>query len=91
MFVPQEYQKPLLEPANALLPPRKVRRIFYRVQELQQCHALFQVALASRVAHWDTSQRIGDLFVASVSRPAGPLPHLLRSVRFFGSAQGVPS
>lgn len=28
---------------------------------------MFQIALASRVAEWDTSEKIGDLFVASVS------------------------
>lgn len=28
---------------------------------------MFQIALASRVAEWDHSETIGDLFVASVS------------------------
>lgn len=28
---------------------------------------MFQIALASRLAEWDSSEMIGDLFVASVS------------------------
>lgn len=40
---------------------------FYRVREILQCHFLFQIALASRVAEWDSLEMIGDVFVASVS------------------------
>lgn len=39
---------------------------FYRVREILQCHFLFQIALASRVAEWDGLEMIGDVFVASV-------------------------
>lgn len=69
-FVTQEYQKPLLEPKTSILNHRKVHQIFYRVQEIHQCHSMFQIALASRVAEWDSSEKIGDLFVASVSETA---------------------
>lgn len=65
-FVSQEYQKPLMEPPNWILKHRKVQQIFFRVQEIHQCHSMFQIALASRVAEWDHSEKIGDLFVASV-------------------------
>ncbi|KAK5862953.1 hypothetical protein PBY51_000018 [Eleginops maclovinus] len=64
----QEYQQPLLEPQNLVLNPKKVRQIFYRLQEIHQCHSMFQIALASRVAEWDHSEKIGDLFVASFSK-----------------------
>ncbi|XP_030589782.1 rho guanine nucleotide exchange factor 10-like protein [Archocentrus centrarchus] len=64
----QEYQKPLLEPQSLILNPKKVRQIFYRLQEIHQCHSMFQIALASRVAEWDQSEKIGDLFVASFSK-----------------------
>ncbi|XP_078026510.1 rho guanine nucleotide exchange factor 10-like protein isoform X2 [Epinephelus lanceolatus] len=64
----QEYQMPLLEPQNLTLNPKKVRQIFYRLQEIHQCHSMFQIALASRIAEWDHSERIGDLFVASFSK-----------------------
>uniref|UniRef100_H3CC92 Rho guanine nucleotide exchange factor 10 like n=1 Tax=Tetraodon nigroviridis TaxID=99883 RepID=H3CC92_TETNG len=64
----QEYQKPLLEPQTSILNHRKVHQIFYRVQEIHQCHSMFQIALASRVAEWDSSEKIGDLFVASFSK-----------------------
>lgn len=45
-----------------------MRRIFSRLQEIHQCHSMFQIALASRVAEWDRSETIGDLFVASFSK-----------------------
>ncbi|XP_034550666.1 rho guanine nucleotide exchange factor 10-like protein isoform X2 [Notolabrus celidotus] len=64
----QEYQKPMLEQQNWILSPKKVRQIFYRLQEIHQCHSMFQIALASRVAEWDHSEKIGDLFVASFSK-----------------------
>lgn len=63
----QDYQKPLLEAEPRILSTRKIQPIFYRVKEIQQCHAMFQIALASRVAEWDQAETIGDLFVASVS------------------------
>lgn len=63
----QDYQKPLLEAEPRILSTRKIQPIFYRVKEILQCHAMFQIALASRVAEWDQVETIGDLFVASVS------------------------
>ncbi|KAG7224341.1 hypothetical protein INR49_004648 [Caranx melampygus] len=64
----QEYQRPLLETQSWILSPKKVRQIFYRLPEIHQCHSMFQIALASRVAEWDHSETIGDLFVASFSK-----------------------
>ncbi|XP_013769504.1 rho guanine nucleotide exchange factor 10-like protein [Pundamilia nyererei] len=64
----QEYQKPLLETQSVILNPKKVRQIFHRLHEIYQCHCMFQIALASRVAEWDQSEKIGDLFVASFSK-----------------------
>uniref|UniRef100_A0A669DBP1 Rho guanine nucleotide exchange factor 10 like n=1 Tax=Oreochromis niloticus TaxID=8128 RepID=A0A669DBP1_ORENI len=68
VFVLQEYQKPLLETQTVILNPKKVRQIFHRLHEIYQCHCMFQIALASRVAEWDQSENIGDLFVASFSK-----------------------
>ncbi|XP_061688595.1 rho guanine nucleotide exchange factor 10-like protein isoform X2 [Syngnathoides biaculeatus] len=64
----QEYHRPLLEAEPRILSPRKIRPIFYRVREITHCHAMFQIALASRVAEWDSCEKIGDLFVASFSK-----------------------
>ncbi|CAL8351983.1 unnamed protein product, partial [Gadus morhua 'NCC'] len=64
----QEYHRPLLEAEPRVLSPRKIRPIFYRLREITQCHSMFQIALASRVAEWDSSEKIGDLFVASFSK-----------------------
>lgn len=65
-IISQEYQRPLLEAEPRILSRRKIRPIFFRVREITQCHCMFQIALASRVAEWDASEKIGDLFVASV-------------------------
>nr|XP_015813896.2 rho guanine nucleotide exchange factor 10-like protein isoform X3 [Nothobranchius furzeri] len=64
----QEYHRPLIEADPRILSPRKIRPIFYRVREITQCHSMFQIALTSRVAEWDSSEKIGDLFVASFSK-----------------------
>ncbi|XP_066546532.1 rho guanine nucleotide exchange factor 10-like protein isoform X2 [Amia ocellicauda] len=64
----QEYQKPLLEVEPRMLSPRKIRTVFFRLREILQCHSMFQIALASRVAEWDATEKIGDLFVASFSK-----------------------
>lgn len=64
----KDYQKPLMEAEPRVLSTRKIQPIFYRVKEILQCHAMFQIALASRVAEWDQIETIGDLFVASFSK-----------------------
>uniref|UniRef100_A0A8C1ZE94 Rho guanine nucleotide exchange factor (GEF) 10-like a n=1 Tax=Cyprinus carpio TaxID=7962 RepID=A0A8C1ZE94_CYPCA len=64
----QEYQRPLMEAEPRILSVRKIRPIFFRLREIMQCHSMFQIALASRVAEWDSCEKIGDLFVASFSK-----------------------
>ncbi|XP_017264413.1 rho guanine nucleotide exchange factor 10-like protein isoform X3 [Kryptolebias marmoratus] len=64
----QEYHKPLMEGDPRILSSRKIRPIFYRIREITQCHSMFKIALASRVAEWDSNEKIGDLFVASFSK-----------------------
>ncbi|KAK7128831.1 hypothetical protein R3I94_017160 [Phoxinus phoxinus] len=63
-----EYKKPLMEAEPRILSLRKIQPIFYRLKEILQCHSMFQIALASRVAEWDNTEKIGDLFVASFSK-----------------------
>ncbi|XP_023558386.1 rho guanine nucleotide exchange factor 10 isoform X3 [Octodon degus] len=64
----EQYEKPLSELEPRVLSERKLKAVFYRVKEIAQCHSLFQMALASRVAEWDTVETIGDVFVASFSK-----------------------
>ncbi|KAJ3613355.1 hypothetical protein NHX12_019605, partial [Muraenolepis orangiensis] len=64
----EQYEKPLSQLEPRLLSDRKLKMIFYRVREILQCHFLFQIALASRVADWDNLEMIGDVFVASFSK-----------------------
>lgn len=56
---------------------RKCQLVFFRVREILNCHSMFQIALSSRVAEWDATEKIGDLFVASVSVVStSPNPYL---------------
>ncbi|XP_043929440.1 rho guanine nucleotide exchange factor 10 isoform X2 [Protopterus annectens] len=64
----EQYEKPLSETEPKLLSERKLKVVFYQIKEILQCHSLFQIALASRVAEWDSSEMIGDVFVASFSK-----------------------
>ncbi|XP_076848042.1 rho guanine nucleotide exchange factor 10-like protein isoform X2 [Brachyhypopomus gauderio] len=64
----QDYQKPLLDAEPRILSPKKIQLIFSRVKEIVQCHVMFRIALSSRVAEWDRTETIGDLFVASFSK-----------------------
>ncbi|XP_057218947.1 rho guanine nucleotide exchange factor 10-like protein isoform X2 [Triplophysa rosa] len=63
-----EYKKPLMEAEPRILNLKKIPPIFYRLKEILQCHSMFQIALTSRVAEWDNTETIGDLFVASFSK-----------------------
>ncbi|XP_047404012.1 rho guanine nucleotide exchange factor 10-like protein isoform X1 [Sciurus carolinensis] len=64
----QDYRKPLVEVEPRVLSARKCQAVFFRVKEILHCHSMFQIALSSRVAEWDSTEKIGDLFVASFSK-----------------------
>ncbi|EPY85769.1 rho guanine nucleotide exchange factor 10-like protein [Camelus ferus] len=68
----EQYERPLSEMEPKMLSERKLRTVFYRVKEVLQCHCLFQMALASRVAEWDSVEMIGDVFVASQCQESSP-------------------
>uniref|UniRef100_A0A8C0ZTQ7 DH domain-containing protein n=1 Tax=Castor canadensis TaxID=51338 RepID=A0A8C0ZTQ7_CASCN len=61
----QDYRNPLMEMEPKALSVRKCQVVFFRVREILHCHSMFQIALSSRVAEWDSTEKIGDLFVAS--------------------------
>ncbi|XP_069335515.1 rho guanine nucleotide exchange factor 10-like protein isoform X5 [Eulemur rufifrons] len=61
----QDYRNPLMEMEPKVLSARKCQVVFFRVKEILHCHSMFQIALSSRVAEWDSTEKIGDLFVAS--------------------------
>lgn len=58
-----------MEMEPKVLSARKCQVVFFRVKEILHCHSMFQIALSSRVAEWDSTEKIGDLFVASVGVP----------------------
>ncbi|XP_070108531.1 rho guanine nucleotide exchange factor 10-like protein isoform X5 [Equus caballus] len=64
----QDYRNPLMEMEPKALSARKCQAVFFRVKEILHCHSMFQIALSSRVAEWDATEKIGDLFVASFSK-----------------------
>lgn len=64
----QDYRNPLMEMEPKALSVRKCQAVFFRVKEILHCHSMFQIALSSRVAEWDSTEKIGDLFVASFSK-----------------------
>nr|XP_048680658.1 rho guanine nucleotide exchange factor 10-like protein isoform X5 [Caretta caretta] len=64
----QDYRHPLMEMEPKALSARKCQVVFFRLKEILHCHSMFQIALFSRVAEWDTTEKIGDLFVASFSK-----------------------
>ncbi|XP_072607153.1 rho guanine nucleotide exchange factor 10-like protein isoform X4 [Vulpes vulpes] len=64
----QDYRNPLMEMEPKVLSARKCQVVFFRVKEILHCHSMFQIALSSRVAEWDSTEKIGDLFVASFSK-----------------------
>ncbi|XP_036084865.1 rho guanine nucleotide exchange factor 10 isoform X2 [Rousettus aegyptiacus] len=64
----EQYERPLSEMEPKLLSARKLQVVFQRLRAVLQCHRLFQIALASRVAEWDAVEMIGDVFVASFSK-----------------------
>ncbi|KAM7097780.1 rho guanine nucleotide exchange factor 10-like protein isoform 1-T6 [Molossus nigricans] len=64
----QDYRNPLMEMEPKVLSARKCQVVFFRVREILHCHSMFQIALSSRVAEWDSTEKIGDLFVASFSK-----------------------
>lgn len=64
----EQYERPLAEMEPRVLSDRKLKVVFHRLREVLQCHRLFQMALASRVAEWDSVEMIGDVFVASFSK-----------------------
>ncbi|XP_053431167.1 rho guanine nucleotide exchange factor 10-like protein isoform X2 [Nycticebus coucang] len=64
----QDYRNPLMEMEPKVLSARKCQVVFLRVREILHCHSMFQIALSSRVAEWDSTEKIGDLFVASFSK-----------------------
>uniref|UniRef100_W5NKY9 Rho guanine nucleotide exchange factor 10 n=1 Tax=Lepisosteus oculatus TaxID=7918 RepID=W5NKY9_LEPOC len=84
----EQYENPLSEMEPKLISDRKLKMIFYRIREILQCHSLFQIALASRVAEWDTSEMIGDVFVASFSKSM-VLDAYSEYVNHFSTAMGV--
>ncbi|MBN3310625.1 ARHGA factor, partial [Amia calva] len=84
----EQYEKPLSEMEPKLISDRKLKVIFHQIREILQCHSLFQIALASRVADWDSSEMIGDVFVASFSKSM-VLDAYCEYVNNFSTAMGV--
>lgn len=63
-----DYKKPLEESSPPVLSQNKINTIFYRLEQILQCHTIFGIALSQCVREWDEMERIGDVFIASFSK-----------------------
>lgn len=63
-----EYKKPLEDAVPNILSQNKINFIFYRLEQILQCHAIFGIALNQCVHEWDQKERIGDVFIATFSK-----------------------
>ncbi|KAF4520916.1 hypothetical protein B566_EDAN014411 [Ephemera danica] len=64
-----DFKKELEESTPAILSASKIGVLFHRLPEILQCHTLFRIALSESVRNWDREERLGDVFVASFSKP----------------------
>ena len=60
----KEYEAPLYE--KQVINPERVKVIFKYVDEITQCHQLFNMALYDRIKEWNVKETIGDVIYASV-------------------------
>eukprot|EP00794_Sanderia_malayensis_P015148 gene15148-16705_t len=61
----QDYERPLRD--KKIISQESVRVIFQHLQEIEQCHQLFNMALCARMDDWDITPKIGDIIYASFS------------------------
>ena len=62
----QDYEQPLLEAKPQIIGRELIRVIFHKIREIYQCHKMFEIELTEIVRIWDSSDKIGDIFTASV-------------------------
>lgn len=63
-----DFKKPLEEASPALLSMNKINTIFYSLEQILQCHAIFGIALNLCVRQWDEREQIGEVFISTFSR-----------------------
>ncbi|XP_015790533.1 rho guanine nucleotide exchange factor 10-like [Tetranychus urticae] len=63
-----EFKKPMEEATPPILSQNKINIIFYRVEQILQCHTIFGIALSQCVREWDEKEKIGDVFINSFSK-----------------------
>lgn len=63
-----DFKRPLVNSQPPLVSQRKVDTMFFRLEEILQCHTLFGIALTQCIWEWDERERIGDVFLASFSK-----------------------
>ena len=66
----QVYKKPLeklAEGSTPILDREQVKTLFGTVEDIVHHHELFYSALLSRTLDWHIQQKIGDIFMSSVS------------------------
>lgn len=56
----QNYKHPLLK--NGIIPSDRVEAIFYKLDDILDCHLMFRVGLHERIKNWDEHEQLGDDF-----------------------------
>ena len=68
LFVPKVYLEPLKKPqAFGMIDSSLVRDIFYQIPEICGLHERFLLQISQRTERWHPLQKIGDVFVNTVS------------------------
>ena len=79
---PQIYMNPLRELAQSsapILDSEQINTLFGTVADIAHHHELFYSALLSRTLDWHVKQKIGDIFMSSVSPVFDePHPHFMK-------------
>jgi len=58
----------LLDAKPQIISKDSIRTMFHKVREILQCHKMFQIELTEVARVWDSEEKIGDVFTASVKK-----------------------
>lgn len=56
-----DFKKPLEESSPPILSQNKIAIIFYRLEQILQCHSIFGIALNQCVRQWDVQESLGQV------------------------------
>lgn len=63
-----DYRRKLLHAKPAIVDADLVDKMFGAISPILDLHKIFEMALDTTVMEWDTTQKIGDIFIASFEK-----------------------